>query len=105
MDIRPNNNNQMGGMSSGVNNTNQMPIKKEKSIGPMIAILIVVLAIIIAAIYFIGAKFSSPKIDTTNTTSQTINTETQTAATIKADDVDTLNQELDSQLKDIDFSF
>lgn len=102
MDIKPNNN-QMGGMNNGMNNMSQMPVKKEKNIGLIVAILIVVLAIVIAAIYFMGAKYSTQKVD--NTTSQTINTETQTASAIKSDDVNTLNSELDEQLKDIDFSF
>lgn len=103
MDIKTNNN-QMGGVNNGMNNMNQMPIKKEKNIGIIVAVLIVVLAIVIAVIYFLGAKYSAQKVDNTNTTSQ-INTETQTASAIKSDDVNTLNNELDEQLKDIDFSF
>ncbi len=95
------NNNQMG---NGMN-YQSMPPKKEKRVGPIVGILIVVLALIIAIIYFVGAKIGTSTESMQNTQTNSQDNSSLTANASKADDVNTLNADLDSQLKDIDYSF
>lgn len=90
------------------NNSNEMmngipPIgKEERRLGPIIGALIIVLLIIVASLYFFGKRLNTEnKIDNTKTV-QTINTSSNTESTSS---VESLQQELDSQLSDIDYSF
>lgn len=89
--------------SSGMMNGIPPIPKQDRKIGPIIGVLIIVLVLIIAALYFFGQK-----LNTTNTEQpaalQTTNTENSASASSSTSDA-ALKADLDAQLKDIDYSF
>jgi Na+-transporting methylmalonyl-CoA/oxaloacetate decarboxylase gamma subunit len=73
-----------------------------KKVGPIVGVLVIVLVIIIASLYFFGRKLNTENTNTTPSTEAVVETtsteeSTDSAAVIEAD--------IDSQLKDIDTSF
>lgn len=73
----------------------------EKKVGPIVGALIIVLILIIAALYFFGQKLNTevaPQMDQTPATDISANA-------ASADDVDTLQAELDGAFTDVEYSF
>lgn len=91
--------------SSGMMNGIPPVPKEEKKIGPILGVLVIVLAIIVAVLYFFTGKINNvtPAQDTTTTSSEQISTTTKTDEDVS--DEKTIEADLDSQLKDIDYSF
>lgn len=89
--------------SSGMMNGMPPTMKEDRKIGPIIGALVVVVLLIIVALYFFGQRLNSqsapqqPVIDTTNSTN--------VVNSVPVDENAALQQDLDSQLKDIDSSF
>ena len=100
MDINQNSSGMMNGMP---------PINhNEKKVGPIVGALIIVLILIIAALYFFGQKLNTESTvpsDTSSQTSMETPTNSMTASASQADDVQTLQSDLDNQLKNVDYSF
>ena len=101
--------------SSGMmNNMPPMP-QQEKKVGPIVGVLIIVLIIIIAVLYFVGQRLNTQNTEpnTAQETAnidqeQTLNSENSplTATSIEStDDVQTLQEDLDNELENIDYSF
>lgn len=95
MDINTNN-------SSGMMNGMPQAPQSEKKVGPIAGVLIIILVLIIAALYFFGQKLN---IDSTPTDTAQTQDSSMTANAGSADDVATLQADLNSQLKDVDYSF
>ncbi len=79
--------------------------KQEKKIGPIVGALIIVLILIIAALYFFGQKLNTPTAPAQETVPTVQTNENMPAAAAKSDDTDTLQAELNAELKDVDYSF
>jgi hypothetical protein len=98
--------------STGMMNGMPPVPKPEKKVGPMIGAIIIILALIAAALYFFGQKVNtnSPANNvlpdpTTAAIATPANTDSMQAAAAKSDDVTSIETDLSSQLKDIDYSF
>lgn len=91
--------------SSGMLNNIPTPPKENRKIGPIVGVLVIVLLIIIAALYFLGRGLNTntqtdtgtQAIEMTNDEAKTDGIDANTSAAIESD--------LDAQLKDIDYSF
>lgn len=96
-----------------------IPITKPKRVGPIVAILVVVLIILIAGIYLVSKQFEvvSPNTDTaildrqTNTENQTIEQDNVDSSPVSAtvepisntsDDLNSLQNDLDASLNGLD---
>lgn len=86
--------------SSGMMNGMPPAPQVEKKVGPIVGALIIVLVLIIAALYFFGQK-----LNTETASQEAAPIETMTASVADADDVDTLEAELNAELQDVDYSF
>ena len=94
--------------SSGMMNGMPPTPHVEKKVGPIVGTLIIVLVLIIAAIYFFGTKLNTVKQtseDTAQTEAIVDGQNSMTATATEADDVTSLESDLDIQLKDVDYSF
>ncbi len=76
----------------------------EKKVGPIVGVLIIVLMLIIAALYFFGSKLNT-EAPVTTPAEQTTAANNMGATATQADDVNTLQSDLNVQLKDVDYSF
>jgi hypothetical protein len=103
MNIMDNNNMQN---SSGMMNGMPPAPKTEKKIGPIVGTLVIVLVLIIAALYFFGQKLNTEApVQPAQQSMDTTPAATMTAAASSSDDVGSLQSDLNSQLKDVDYSF
>ncbi len=95
--------------SSGMMNGMPPAPQTEKKVGPIVGVLIIVLVLIVAALYFFGQKLNTdtPARDNTQAMQSTspLPSETMTASAAQADDTAALEAELEAQLKDVDYSF
>lgn len=98
--------------SSGMMNGMPPTAHTEKKVGPIVGALIIVLILIIAALYFFGQKLNTESVPQDNTSAQTTSLNTQTraqetmaASASQADDIASLQADLNSQLQDVDYSF
>lgn len=88
--------------SSGMMNGMPPTPKTEKKVGPIVGVLIIVLVLIVAALYFFGQKLNTENAPVTSTsTSET----SMSANANSANDLATMQADLNSQLKDVDYSF
>lgn len=93
------------------------PINKPKKVGPIVAILVVILIIIIAGVYFVSKQFEvvSPDTDTAlnpvdetsdlsqiNNTNTSVISETIAPITNTSDDLDSLQKDLNSSIDGLD---
>lgn len=96
------------GMMNGMPPETVVP-KKERKLGPIIGVLVIVIVLIIAGLYFFGKKLNTEApIDTqteTMASDQTSAAVTSTSSTSSNDDVDSISADLDAQLQDVDYSF
>ncbi|HEY4503528.1 MAG TPA: hypothetical protein VJJ28_00225 [Candidatus Paceibacterota bacterium] len=109
MDINTQNSSgMMNGMSPTPNN--------EKKVGPIVGALIIVLILIIAALYFFGQKLNTnipsetPSANenteiSSEQTSLNVPPNSMTATATEPDNIQSLQSDLDIQLKDVDYSF
>lgn len=78
---------------------------KGKNVGAIIGVVAIVLIIIISALYLLGSNINTDR----TVTEESITTETSnsgnTANVSNSTDTESLNADLDAQLKDIDYSF
>ncbi len=80
--------------------------KQEKHLGPIFGVLIIVLILIIGALYFLGPKFNAaPAVDEQTSVLPSETNSSMAAAAGEADDVDTLQADLNAEMKDVDYSF
>lgn len=88
--------------SSGMMNGMPPAPQSEKKVGPIFAIIIIVILLIIGAFYLFGQK-----VRTAPVVEQSIQTEqpTMTASVIQADDTGSLEAELSAEMKNVDYSF
>lgn len=81
----------------------------EKKVGPIVGALIIVLVLIIAALYFFGQKLNtdSVPVETAPVTQTTPDTSTSAMAAnaSSADDMTTLQADINAQMQDVDYSF
>ena len=93
--------------SSGMMNGMPPSPSTEKKVGPIVGALIIVLILIIAALYFFGSRLNNQTpVETSSQSSQEAVNMTATATQAsQADDVDSLQADLDVQMKDVDYSF
>ena len=102
-------NNQNQNPNIMMNGIPPMP-KEEKKIGPIVAVLIAVLALIIVALYFFGKRLNTePSTNPANTTEEVVteeNTNEENTANLSSSiDSASIEADLDVQLQDIDYSF
>lgn len=90
--------------SSGMMNGMPPARQPERKVGPIVGALIIVLILIIAALYFFGRRLNTTAPASTNDQSA-ITTPAQPAAATQADDVNSIQADLNGQLKDVDYSF
>ncbi len=91
--------------SSMMNGMPPVP-KNEKKIGPIVSVLVIVLVIVIASLYFFSQKLNTtPNVSEETVTSEKVTNTENTANLSSGTDSDSLNADLDAQLKDIDYSF
>ncbi|MEK7184937.1 MAG: hypothetical protein AAB683_02275 [Patescibacteria group bacterium] len=89
------------------NMTNGIPPlpQNEKKIGPIVGVLVIILIIVIASLYFFSKRLNTtPTVVEEVVTQQVTNTE-NTASLSDGTDSNTLNADLDAELRDIDYSF
>lgn len=95
--------------SSGMMNGMPPSVKNDKKVGPIIGVLVIVLILIIIALYFFGQRLNTQApIDTqvtTSTTSESNNVIRNEASLSSSTDVQSIQNDLDAQLKDVDYSF
>ncbi|HEY4478694.1 MAG TPA: hypothetical protein VI775_02530 [Candidatus Paceibacterota bacterium] len=98
--------------SSGMMNGMPPVPQQEKKVGPIVGALIIVLIIIIAALYFIGQRLNINSIDDQNMTEEINQEQTMTVdqniiseGSAGPDNIQTLEADLDNELKNIDYSF
>ncbi len=101
--------------SSGMMNGMPPTPRTEKKVGPIAGVLIIVLVLVIAALYFFGQKLNTESVPATTVPAATketsMNTPTtnasqsMTATASQPDDVASLQADLNSQLQDVDYSF
>ncbi len=94
--------------SSGMMNGMPPVIKEEKKIGPIIGVLVIVLVLIIAALYFFGQRLNTQPTNSTANTQTNSGIETasnQSANVTSSTSVESIQKDIDSQLKDVDYSF
>ncbi len=93
--------------SSGMMNGMPPVPSTEKKVGPIVGALIIVLILIIAALYFFGSKLNTqaPVESQQQATLETADNGEMTASAAQADDVASLQADLDMQMKDVDYSF
>lgn len=88
--------------SSGMMNGMPPITQPEKKVGPIVGALVIVLILIIAALYFFGQKLN------TNTTVPPVKESpvSENSANVSSStEVQSIQADLDAQLKDIDYSF
>jgi hypothetical protein len=88
--------------SSGMLNGLPQTPRENRKIGPIVGVLVIVLVIIIAGIYFFGKRLNT--VNTIDDVPTTIEVPQQQAL-IENSDISTINTDLNEQLKDIDYSF
>jgi hypothetical protein len=95
--------------SSGMMNGMPPQPQSERKVGPIVGALIIVLILIIAALYFFGQKLNTNSPATVSPSPETSlnQSSNDTASAIQAEDdnITTLEQDLDIQLKDVEYSF
>ena len=79
----------------------QAPVGEHKKVGPIVAVLIIVLILIIAALYLFAARINREAVPSDNNTSAGQN-QTVQPITNKADDVDSLDADLDAATNGVD---
>lgn len=90
---------------------NNMPVMPQaqmggdKKVGPIIGVIIIVIILIAAAFYFFMNKSGNQAPQQQTSSEQATNHTLEASATASADDVSTLQSDLDSNLKDVDYSF
>lgn len=90
--------------SSGMMNGIPKAPVEQKKIGPVIGILAVVIILIVSALYIFGTKLNTKPAVNVEPVVQETNT-TNTASVSSSIDNSAIQADLDSQLKDIDYSF
>lgn len=91
--------------SSGMLNGLPRTPGENRKIGPIIGVLVIVLVIIIAALYFFGQKLNTNP-TTTEVSEIPVTTEqTGVQTTNTNDEAAAINADLDAQLQDVDYSF
>lgn len=75
---------------------------QEKKVGPIIAILVIVLVLIIAALYIFASKINQSAIPTDNSADQTVSDGSVPAVTGSADDVNSLQNDLNVSTQGLD---
>jgi len=91
--------------SSGMMNGLPPSKRDDRKVGPIVGALVVILIIIVVILYFFGKRLNTQSpVNTTADTNQSSLTTKETATTIETD-INSINTQLDSQLKDIDYSF
>ena len=91
--------------SSGMMNGIPPVHHNEKKVGPIVGALIIVLILIIAALYFFGQRLNMQKNQQSqNPASNSSQTQLSATAT-NAQDIQTLQADLDNQLNNVDYSF
>ena len=95
--------------SSGMMNGMPPKPQTEKKVGPIAGALIIVLILIIAALYFFGQKLNTESIPQQSTSAlqspAAVPTDAMSANASSSNDVASLQADLNSQLKDVDYSF
>lgn len=95
--------------SSGMMNGMPPAPRTEKKVGPIVGVLIIVLILIVAALYFFGQKLNTDngtQETTVNTTTQEpVQSNTLAANASSANDIASMQADLNSQLQDVDYSF
>lgn len=94
--------------SSGMMNGMPPAPQTEKKVGPIVGVLIIVLVLIIAALFFFGQRLNTnaPVQTPVQQTEETsMNNGSMTAAASSSDDVNSLQADLNGQMKDVDYSF
>lgn len=94
--------------SSGMMNGMPPVPSTEKKVGPIVGALIIVLILIIAALYFFGSKLNTQAPIETQEQQASLdkaNGTEMTASAAQADDINSLQADLDMQMKDVDYSF
>lgn len=86
--------------SSGMMNGMPPIANENKKIGPILGLLVIILVIIIASLYFFGKK-----LNTTPSTETPIETVTPVTPVSEDSSAAAIDAELDAQLEDIDYSF
>ena len=97
--------------SSGMMNGIPPVSQPEKKIGPIVAILIIVLVLIIAGLYFFGQKLNT-SYNTTSDQTLTPAVQTPPASQVSYDqrsvanvsDIKALENDIDAQLQEVDYS-
>ena len=82
----------------------------EKKIGPIVGVLIIVLVLVVAALYFFAQKLNTESVPAQTTAAVQQSTtpipgETMAANVSSADDISAMQADLNSELKDVDYSF
>jgi hypothetical protein len=75
--------------------------QSEKKVGPIVATLIIVLVLIIAALYLFASKVSQPAVPT-DTTAATNDSTLPAATPNSADDINSLQNDLDNSTNGLD---
>ncbi len=86
----------------------QMPpqLHQEKRIGPIVGVLIIVLVLILGALYFFSQRLdTTPVVEDQASVQTSESNSNMTASAAEADDVTSLQTDLEAEMKDVDYSF
>lgn len=98
--------------SSGMMNGMPPVSPAEKKVGPIVGVMIIVLILIIAGLYFFGQKLNDakpiglpPEQQASVNTVRPVDSSVAVADTAQADDITSLQSDLSVQMQDVDYSF
>ncbi len=89
------------GMMNGLPPTN----KEDRKVGPILGALVVVTIIIGVMLFFFGQRLNVQNSKITPTQTQNTTAVTQPVTVSTTSEIESINKDLDNQLKDIDYSF
>jgi hypothetical protein len=90
--------------SSGMMNGMPPSINQERKMGPIIAVLIIVLVLIIASLFYFGKNLNTRSVEDYTAVDDVVPARNDEALSASTDSA-VLEADLDAQLKDIDSSF
>lgn len=91
--------------SSGMMNGLPPTKREDRNVGPIVGALVVVLLIIVVTLYFFGKRLNTQNSQPVTDQVATQQNTAQVEATITPAEIESMQDELDDQVRNVDFSF